>query len=88
MFNQSMYVINEGTQLIMLAVKRSQVSQVSVGITITVTNTTTTGIVFSARYTYVSYPLIPIMQQFTRVYHYISAFSQEFITLLYYELLI
>ena len=43
MFNQSKYVINEEIQLLMVAIKISQASQVPVGISINVTNTTTTG---------------------------------------------
>ena len=43
MFNQSTYVINEETQLLMVAIKISRASQVPVGISINVTNTTTTG---------------------------------------------
>ena len=43
MFNQSTYVMNEETQLLMIAIKISRASQMPVGITINVTNTTTTG---------------------------------------------
>ena len=50
MFNQSTYVINEETQLLMLAIKLSQASQVPVEITINVTNTTSTGMVSDVRY--------------------------------------
>ena len=59
LFNQSTYVINEETRLLMLAVKLNQASQVPVGIIINVTDTTTTGTVSGVR----------CLQQFTNVYY-------------------
>ena len=76
MFNQSTYVMNEETQLLMIAIKISRALQVPIGISINVTNTTTTGMgsemyIHKNMYIYITNELWHI-QQLIATHTYIS----------------